>query len=104
MNPYEAIQEARALAIGVPGLRALISIPTTTIEDALANGDKYLATIPLGIWDRCAGAYLNADGELRLSDTGPYAIWYGHGLDLSQRVAVLKHVARFHVPTGPAWK
>lgn len=66
--------QALADKLGWDALRALVPFKIETIADRLDRGDQHLNSLALSRWD-----------------TAAFAI---HGIPLSQRVCVLKHVAR----------
>lgn len=75
---YAKKYEELARKIGIDKLKNLIPVSHEKVRKALERGDKHLNTIPLRKWD-AAGAGLRMPG-----------------LSLSEKVSVLKHVAKWH--------
>lgn len=119
MNPALAAQEHRAkyeaLAqeLGVEALKALVPATNAQITAALASGDEHLNTIPLRRWDMAAAAWSCVPKEdansYRSRTRCPHCkqgyvyttpptpdVWEKRRLTLSERVCVLKHVARYY--------
>lgn len=119
MNPTLASQEHRAkyeaLAqeLGIEALKALVPATNAQITAALARGDEHLNTIPLHRWDTAAAIWScvpKQDAAYFLTRTPcptckegyVYTmpptpdVWKKRRLTLSERVCVLKHVARYY--------
>lgn len=96
---YYKRYERLAQELGVAAIRGLI--PKSwheAIRLAISNGDEYLNTIKLSKWDKLAGAIpLGRLGDFHLTTRGVWKNPALHGLSLSQRVSLLKHVARYHL-------
>lgn len=106
-----------AQELGFDKLRALVPVSIDRVRDALRKGDEHLNTIGLHLWDRAAvrsstfepptartGFYPSLGIGFLQGKDEPYATlrasargepWCAKpGLSLSERVCVLKHVAR----------
>lgn len=70
--------EVLAQKLGIENLRKLMPVSPEKIRAALEKGDKYLNSIKLRKWD-AAGTAIR-----------------GEGLSMSEKVCVLKHVAKWH--------
>lgn len=90
------------------GIESLVRIVTSAVEPArikaaLAEGDQHLNTIPLHTWDGLALGYMSSRDVLwpqrDLQATANVYPWNRRSSwSLCERVCVLKHVAKFHVP------
>lgn len=98
---HEEKCEALAQRYGVAALLRKMPVSAAKIVAALAAGDEHLNTIALRLWDRAAGVTSREGSkdwpypELRAS--ARFHPWSKIPTSsLSDRVAVLKHVAKYH--------
>lgn len=70
--------EALAQKLGIEKLKEMIPASPEKVRKALERGDQYLNTIPLRKWDDASKRFVYP------------------GLSMSDKVAVLKHVAKWH--------
>lgn len=85
--------DAMAHRIGIQKIARIVPATKAEILTALQSGDQHLNTIPLARWDGAAGGFRPYPGHpLYVTAEGSKYI-----LSLSDRVCVLKHVARHYV-------
>jgi len=102
---FEEKMERLAQHIGIDKLRKIIPVKKERIAAALAAGDEHLNSIPLYLWDIAAGRLVTsryATGKPRFGSkvkVGFEEPWgkKARGLSLSERVCILKHVAKYHL-------
>ena len=98
--------EALAHVVGVEDLKKIIffhGITPDRINEALAEGDEHLNTIPMRVWDQMALSTGEAD---KATPKGP-AIRFKYPWtklkepqSLAMRVCMLKYVAKHHIARG----
>lgn len=100
VQKYEQIAQSIGVDVLLPLLPRRAS--PARVKAALDSGDEHLNTIPLSCWDRAAGyVHREVRDELHGPENVPTpAPLRGRSLSLAERVCVLKHVARYHLPFG----
>lgn len=79
-----------AKLIGIKLIQSHIPFSSKQIQNALQNGDKYLNTLPLHVWDKMHES-ISFYGASALKRNGKPPVW-----SLCETVCVLKHVARHY--------
>lgn len=104
--------QAMAERIGIDRLRAVIPFSPEAVRRALDNGDHYLNSLPLRRWDAAVGyfepSYMRPKMETCPTCGHKHAVGFDerafvrlHPFEdgphsASERVSLLKHVARYH--------
>lgn len=96
--------EMLATKIGIEALKTILPCTKEQVQNAIAQNDLYLNTIPLYKWDRAAGVRSPHIGPHdpqwplnSMSFNRPWLPKVASGLSLAERVCVLKHVALYHL-------
>jgi hypothetical protein len=95
MNEHEKKYEAIAQQLGIEKLVAIVPASYQRVQDALKAGDEHLNTIPLCLWDKAAGK--EQWKEFPTYTWQQPEVFRPMSLSHSERVCVLKHVAKFHL-------
>jgi hypothetical protein len=92
-----------AREIGIEELKKQIPLEPEEVKSKLKE-DAHLNNIPLSLWDAWAGGKQYNDGRVELSYLGFWNTFRYHNFchSLSERVCLLKHVARWYV-AGEYW-
>lgn len=102
--------EALAQKIGLGRLRAAIPFSAERVRRALEEGDEYLNTLPLPVWDSAVGYFqmtMGKEDKCPCCGTKRMVKWDARQFramepfengphTASERICLLKHVARYH--------